>query len=223
MGRRRLVQLSADRLLVPRPCQRPGGTQGVHRYARRRYRDVARFVSAVHPARHLADPGSHAASLRTVANGIHLRSDRGAFAVGRRSRQIGAASAAGLVAGCHGWPYPDSGFLPGGSIVTAGVYLIARTHILFSLAPAAQVAVAIVGAGTLLLAGFSALTQHDIKRVLAYSTISQIGYMFLGLGVGAWQAAIFHFITHAFVTDHLFRGSAVPSNERHQEHTLTRM
>ena len=71
-------------------------------------------------------------------------------------------------------------------MVTAGVYLIARTHVLFALAPAAQFAVAVVGAATLLLAGFSALTQHDIKRVLAYSTVSQIGYMFLALGVGAW-------------------------------------
>jgi len=108
-------------------------------------------------------------------------------------------------------------------MVTAGVYLIARTHILFSLAPAAQVAVAIVGAGTLLLAGFSALTQHDIKRVLAYSTVSQIGYMFLALGVGAWQAAIFHFMTHAFFKALLFLGAGVIINALHDEHSIFRM
>src|SRR5262249_57571366 len=85
-------------------------------------------------------------------------------------------------------PTPTSALIHAATMVTAGVYLIARTHILFSLAPAAQVAVAIVGAGTLLLAGFSALTQHDIKRVLAYSTISQIGYMFLALRLPPFQS-----------------------------------
>ena len=82
-------------------------------------------------------------------------------------------------------------------------------HVLFSLAPAAQsVAVAIVGCGHVARrVGFSALTQHDIKRILAYSTVSQIGYMFLALGVGAWQAAIFHFITHACFKALLFLGA----------------
>src|SRR5208337_3821079 len=70
-------------------------------------------------------------------------------------------------------PTPTSALIHAATMVTAGVYLIARTHILFSLAPAAQWVVAVVGAATLLLAGFSALTQHDIKRILAYSTISQ--------------------------------------------------
>ena len=120
-------------------------------------------------------------------------------------------------------PTPTSALIHAATMVTAGVYLIARTHILFSLAPAAQVAVAIVGAGTLLLAGFSALTQHDIKRVLAYSTISQIGYMFLGLGVGAWQAAIFHFMTHAFFKALLFLGAGVIINALHEEHSIFRM
>ena len=69
-----------------------------------------------------------------------------------------------------------------------------------------MLAVAVIGAATLLLAGFSALAQRDIKRVLAYSTISQIGYMFLALGVGAWSAAIFHFMTHAFFKALLFLG-----------------
>jgi len=104
-------------------------------------------------------------------------------------------------------PTPVSALIHAATMVTAGVYLIARTHVLFELAPAVLTLVAVVGAVTLLLAGFSALTQHDIKRILAYSTISQIGYMFLALGVGAWSAAIFHLMTHAFFKALLFLGA----------------
>src|SRR5574340_1766509 len=106
-------------------------------------------------------------------------------------------------------PTPTSALIHAATMVTAGVYLIARLHVLYTLAPAAQRAVAIVGIATLILAGFSALTQSDIKRVLAYSTISQIGYMFLALGAGAWAAAIFHFVTHAFFKALLFLGAGV--------------
>ena len=120
-------------------------------------------------------------------------------------------------------PTPTSALIHAATMVTAGVYLIARMHVLYSLAPAAQFAVAIVGAGTLLLAGFSALTQHDIKRVLAYSTISQIGYMFLALGVGAWQVAIFHFVNHAFFKALLFLDAGVIINGLHDEHSIFRM
>jgi NADH-quinone oxidoreductase subunit L len=120
-------------------------------------------------------------------------------------------------------PTPVSALLHAATMVTAGVYLIARTHVLFALAPQAQFAVAGVGAVTLLLAGFSALTQHDIKRVLAYSTMSQIGYMFLALGVGAWQAAMFHFVTHAFFKALLFLGAGVIINALHDEHSIFRM
>ncbi len=120
-------------------------------------------------------------------------------------------------------PTPVSALLHAATMVTAGVYLIARTHVLFALAPAAQFAVAIVGAASLLVAGFSALTQHDIKRVLAYSTMSQIGYMFLALGVGAWQAAMFHFMTHAFFKALLFLGAGVIIDAVHDEHSIFRM
>jgi NADH-quinone oxidoreductase subunit L len=120
-------------------------------------------------------------------------------------------------------PTPTSALIHAATMVTAGVYLIARTHVLFSLAPTAQLAVAIVGAATLLLAGFSALTQHDIKRILAYSTVSQIGYMFLALGVGAWQAAMFHFLTHAFFKALLFLGAGVIIESLHDEHSIFRM
>ncbi len=120
-------------------------------------------------------------------------------------------------------PTPTSALIHAATMVTAGVYLIARTHLLFSLAPAAQSTVAVVGAATVLLAGFSALTQHDIKRILAYSTISQIGYMFLALGVGAWQAAMFHFFTHAFFKALLFLGAGVIINAVHDEHSIFKM
>jgi NADH-quinone oxidoreductase subunit L len=120
-------------------------------------------------------------------------------------------------------PTPVSALLHAATMVTAGVYLIARTHVLFALAPSAQFAVAVVGAVTLLLAGFSALTQHDIKRVLAYSTMSQIGYMFLALGVGAWQAAMFHFVTHAFFKALLFLGAGVIINAMDDEHSIFKM
>jgi len=101
-------------------------------------------------------------------------------------------------------PTPVSALIHAATMVTAGVYLIARTHVLFMLSPFAMTVTAVIGAATLLIAGFSALVQHDIKRVLAYSTISQLGYMFLALGVGAWSAAIFHLVTHAFFKALLF-------------------
>ena len=120
-------------------------------------------------------------------------------------------------------PTPVSALIHAATMVTAGVYLIARTHVLFILAPAVLTMVAIVGAVTLLLAGFSALTQWDIKRVLAYSTISQIGYMFLALGVGAWPAAIFHFMTHAFFKALLFLGAGCVIQAQGEEHDMFKM
>ena len=120
-------------------------------------------------------------------------------------------------------PTPVSALIHAATMVTAGVYLIARTHALFSLAPDVQTAVAVIGALTLLMAGFSALTQKDIKRVLAYSTISQIGYMFLALGVGAWSAAVFHFMTHAFFKALLFLGAGVVINALNHEHDMFKM
>lgn len=120
-------------------------------------------------------------------------------------------------------PSPVSALIHAATMVTAGVYLIARTHVLFSLAPAVQMAVATIGALTLLLAGFSALTQHDLKRVLAYSTISQIGYMFLALGVGAWSAGIFHFMIHAFFKALLFLAGGAVIVVLNEEHDILKM
>jgi NADH-quinone oxidoreductase subunit L len=120
-------------------------------------------------------------------------------------------------------PTPVSALIHAATMVTAGVYLIARTHVLFELAPLVQSLIAAIGAATLLIAGCSALAQRDIKRVLAYSTISQIGYMFLALGVGAWSAALFHFMTHAFFKALLFLGAGVVILSQHEEHDMFRM
>ncbi|WP_020160981.1 NADH-quinone oxidoreductase subunit L [Methylobacter marinus] len=120
-------------------------------------------------------------------------------------------------------PTPVSALIHAATMVTAGVYLIARTHTLFTLAPAVQFAVALVGTVTLLIAGCSALVQTDIKRILAYSTISQIGYMFLALGVGAWSAAIFHLLTHAFFKALLFLAAGAVIFCFHHEHDIFRM
>ncbi len=120
-------------------------------------------------------------------------------------------------------PTPVSALIHAATMVTAGVYLIARMHGLFLLAPPVMFAVAVVGAVTLLLAGFSAVTQRDIKRVLAYSTISQIGYMFLALGVGAFSAAIFHFLSHAFFKALLFLAAGAIIYSLHHEHDLFKM
>lgn len=120
-------------------------------------------------------------------------------------------------------PSPVSALIHAATMVTAGVYLIARTHVIFELAPLAQQWVGIIGALTLLIAEFSTLTQFDLKRVLAYSTISQIGYMFLALGVGAWSAAIFHFMIHAFFKALLFLGAGAIIHILHHEHDMFKM
>ncbi len=120
-------------------------------------------------------------------------------------------------------PSPVSALIHAATMVTAGVYLIARTHVIFELAPTAQLWVGIIGAATLLIAGFSALTQYDLKRVLAYSTVSQIGYMFLALGVGAWSSAIFHFMIHAFFKALLFLGAGAVIMVLHHEHDMFKM
>ena len=120
-------------------------------------------------------------------------------------------------------PTPVSALIHAATMVTAGVYLVARTHDLFLLAPASLMAVAVLGLLTLLLAAFTALNQQDIKRILAYSTISQIGYMFLGLGVGAWSAGIFHLMTHAFFKALLFLGAGAIIHCLHHEHDIFRM
>jgi NADH-quinone oxidoreductase subunit L len=104
-------------------------------------------------------------------------------------------------------PTPVSALIHAATMVTAGVYMIARSNILFTLAPVTMHVVAIVGLLTAVVAALIALTQTDIKKVLAYSTVSQLGYMFLGLGVGAYTGAFFHVLTHAFFKALLFLGA----------------
>src|SRR5207249_7748722 len=93
------------------------------------------------------------------------------------------------------------------TMVTARAYMIARLNFSFAMAPATLAVVAVIGAATAVLAATIALAQNDIKRVLAYSTVSQLGYMFLAMGVGAYAAGVFHLMTHAFFKACLFLGS----------------
>jgi len=104
-------------------------------------------------------------------------------------------------------PTPVSALIHAATMVTAGVYLIARSHFLFALAPVASLTVVVVGALTAVFAATIGLKQWDIKKVLAYSTVSQLGYMFVGVGAGAYTAGVFHLVTHAFFKALLFLGS----------------
>lgn len=104
-------------------------------------------------------------------------------------------------------PTPVSALIHAATMVTAGIFLITRLNFVFDLAPAVQNAIAIVGALTALFAAFIALAQNDIKKILAYSTVSQLGLMFLAVGLGAYEVAVFHVITHAFFKACLFLGS----------------
>ncbi len=120
-------------------------------------------------------------------------------------------------------PTPISALIHAATMVTAGVYLVARTHGLFLLAPDVMFAVAVIGALTLFISGFTALTQTDIKKILAFSTMSQLGYMFLALGVGAWSAGIFHLMTHAFFKALLFLAAGSVILCMHHEQDIFKM
>src|SRR5437870_8517122 len=104
-------------------------------------------------------------------------------------------------------PTPVSALIHAATMVTAGVYMVARMNAIYQLAPFAMKVVAVVGVVTAIFAASMALVQNDIKKVLAYSTISQLGYMFLALGVGAFAAGVFHLMTHAFFKALLFLGA----------------
>ena len=120
-------------------------------------------------------------------------------------------------------PTPVSALIHAATMVTAGVYMVARSSILFALSPVSMEVVAIVGALTALFAATIGLVQNDIKKVLAYSTISQLGYMFLGLGVGAFASGIFHVMTHAFFKALLFLGSGAVIHAMHDEQDIQKM
>ena len=120
-------------------------------------------------------------------------------------------------------PTPVSALIHAATMVNAGVYLVARANELFAVAPSAMVVVAAIGIFTAILAASIAMTQTDIKRVLAYSTLSQLGYMFAALGVGAFTAAIFHLMTHGFFKGLLFLGSGSVIHAVHEEQDMRRM
>jgi NADH-quinone oxidoreductase subunit L len=128
---------------------------------------------------------------------------------------VGAAAKSAQVP-LHTWlpdamegPTPVSALIHAATMVTAGVYLVARVAPLYSLSPTAQELVAVVGATTMVLGAILGVAQWDIKRILAYSTMSQIGYMIMGVGVGAYQAGVLHFFTHAFFKAQLFLGAGL--------------
>jgi NADH-quinone oxidoreductase subunit L len=170
--------------------------------------------------------------------------ETGAF--GHTATGANATNPGDLVAGCilllvgafaksaqiplHTWlpdamegPTPVSSLIHAATMVTAGVYLIARMHPLFELAPAAQDVGAVVGAATLLIAGTIGLAQTDIKRVIAYSTMSQIGYMIMGVSVGAYAAGLFHLMTHAFFKALLFMSAGSVIGAMGGEQSLEKM
>jgi len=120
-------------------------------------------------------------------------------------------------------PTPVSALIHAATMVTAGVYMVVRCSALFNMAPLTMMIIALVGGGTALFAATIGCTQWDIKRVLAYSTVSQIGYMFLACGVGAYTAAIFHLVTHAFFKACLFLGSGSIIHGMHHEQDIRKM
>jgi NADH-quinone oxidoreductase subunit L len=120
-------------------------------------------------------------------------------------------------------PTPVSALIHAATMVTAGIYMITRSNILFSHSELTQHVIAIIGISTALLAATIAIKQNDIKKVLAYSTVSQLGYMFLGLGVGAYSGAVFHVITHAFFKALLFLGAGSVIHAMHHEQDIRKM
>ena len=120
-------------------------------------------------------------------------------------------------------PTPVSALIHAATMVTAGIYMITRSNILYSHSELTQNIIAIIGISTALLAATIAIKQNDIKKVLAYSTVSQLGYMFLGLGVGAYSGAVFHVITHAFFKALLFLGAGSVIHAMHHEQDIRKM
>jgi len=159
--------------------------------------------------------------------------------IAEKSSPVAVLIALGLLGGAvaksaqiplHTWlpdamegPTPVSALIHAATMVTAGVYLIARTHVLFELAPDIQHLAGILGAITILVAGLIALVQTDIKRVIAYSTMSQIGYMFVAVGLGAYGAGLFHLMTHAFFKALLFMAAGIVIHALSDEQDIRRM
>ena len=168
--------------------------------------------------------------LKTFAVAPHVfHSDQGSLVAGLILLLLGAFAESAQVP-LHTWlpdamegPTPVSALIHAATMVTAGVYLIARMHVPLQLAPAAQDVGASIGALTLFMAATVALTQTDIKRVIAYSTMSQIGYMMMGVSVGAYAAGLFHLMTHAFFKALLFMAAGSLIGAMAGEQSLDRM
>jgi NADH-quinone oxidoreductase subunit L len=159
--------------------------------------------------------------------------------IAEKSSAVAVLIALGLLGGAvaksaqiplHTWlpdamegPTPVSALIHAATMVTAGVYLIARTHVLFELAPDIQHLAGILGAITILVAGLIAVVQTDIKHVIAYSTMSQIGYMFVAVGLGAYGAGLFHLMTHAFFKALLFMAAGILIHALSDEQDIRRM
>ncbi len=120
-------------------------------------------------------------------------------------------------------PTPVSALIHAATMVTSGIFLIARTNVLFALSPTTMTVVTIIGIATALIAGTIGIVQNDIKKVLAYSTVSQLGFMFVALGVGAFTAGVFHVMTHAFFKALLFLGSGSVIHGMHEEQDIQKM
>lgn len=120
-------------------------------------------------------------------------------------------------------PTPVSALIHAATMVTAGVYMVARSHVIYSMAPATMEIIAVIGAITALFAATIAIAQNDIKRIVAYSTVSQLGYMFMGLGLGAYTAGVYHLFTHAFFKACLFLGCGSVIHALSGEQDIRRM
>lgn len=120
-------------------------------------------------------------------------------------------------------PTPVSALIHAATMVTAGIYMIARSNVMFTLSPVTQTVVIVIGLATALLAATIAIKQNDIKKVLAYSTVSQLGYMFVGLGAGAYVGSVFHVMTHAFFKALLFLGAGSVIHAMHHEQDIRKM
>ena len=220
--------VSSDRLLLSQEERRRCGEEGVRRQPRRRLGTVDRnhadlrhfgtleFTKVGEVVREGPRPG-----VFHVSDPMFIRIALALF-VGATGKSAQIPLFVWLPDAMEG-PTPVSALIHAATMVTAGVYMVARSNLIFQLAPQAMGVVAVIGALTALFAASIGLVQNDIKRVLAYSTVSQLGYMFLALGVGAFSAGIFHLMTHAFFKALLFLGSGSVIHAMHHEQDMRKM
>jgi NADH-quinone oxidoreductase subunit L len=189
-----------DRILLPQEIRLGRGQEGVHRQSNRRRRVRAGNADAIQPGgtARFVDANKALAGMHAETVGFGpLSATALLLFIGATGKSAQFPLYVWLPDAMEG-PTPVSALIHAATMVTAGVYMVARSNALFSLAPHTLEIVAVVGAFTAILAASIGLVQNDIKRVLAYSTVSQLGYMVLALGVGAYWVAVFHLFTHAF-------------------------